>query len=168
MFDSWKWLIGTFWIVPEEYLAAPWFPPGGEQPRWLLDQTVWQITGYAGGYFWGNTAVRLAPPAKSGDESTPAAQRLMASITPEGNVHITFVPESSTGDAQATIGIGNMRWRDGAWMAEMQMSAPAGSGGRILHWACMQQCTPDDAAWQQLPGTSQSLPDFMSAAGFTV
>jgi hypothetical protein len=94
---------------------------------------------------------------------------MMASTTPEGNVHITFVPMDPGSDAEGIIGIGNMRWRDGAWTAEMQMSAPFGSKGRVLHWAYMIQCTPADAAWQQLPGTTQSLPEFMEeAAGFTV
>ena len=108
----------------------------------------------------------MVPPTKADEESTPVAQRLTASITPEGSVHMTFIPLNSAGDG--SIGIGNMRWRDGAWMAEMQMSAPLGSDRRVLHWAYMVQCKPDDRAWKQLPGTNQSLPDFMQAAGFTV
>lgn len=166
MFGSWEWLIGTFWIVPEGNLTAPLFTSSGGQPTWLSDQTVWQIAGYANGYFWGDAAVRMVPPTKADEESTPVAQRLTASITPEGSVHMTFIPLNSAGDG--SIGIGNMRWRDGAWMAEMQMSAPLGSDRRVLHWAYMVQCKPEDRAWKQLPGTNQSLPDFMQAAGFTV
>jgi len=166
MFDNWKWLIGTYWIVPEANLAAPVFASEGD-PIWLSDQTVWHIVGSANGYFWGDTAVRMVPPPASGQESKPAAQRLTASITPEGNIHMTFIPVDSADDAEGPIGIGNMRWRDGSWTAQMQMSAPFGSDRQVLHWASMVQCTPDDPEWERLPGTSQSLPDFMQAAGFT-
>ena len=38
----------------------------------------------------------------------------------------------------------------------------------LLHWAYMLQCAPGDAAWQQLPGTSQSVPAFLEAAGLHV
>jgi hypothetical protein len=172
MFENWQWMVGTFWIVPPGNLGAPVFAAGGSDPVWLSDQTVWQVTGAKNGYFWGNTAARMRPPG-TGEDAAPVAQRMMASVTPEGNVHITFIPVASDGGAsdsgaEAIIGIGNMRWREGAWMAEMQMSAPFGSSGRVLHWAYMVQCTPDDPAWQHLPGTSQSLPEFMEAAGFTV
>lgn len=168
MFDSWQWLVGTFWIVPAGNLSAPLFASDRDQPIWLSDQTVWQITGHANGYFWGNAAVRMVPATQGSEPSSPVAQRLTASITPEAGVHMTFIPLATKGDAQGSIGIGHMRWRDGAWMAEMQMSAPLGSNQRILHWAYMVQCKPGDAEWQQLPGTGQSLPEFMKAAGFTI
>jgi hypothetical protein len=167
LFDNWKWLVGTYWIVPPGNLSAPLFSSDREEPVWFSDQTVWQITGAANGYFWGNTAALVRPPG-TGEDAVPAAQRLMASVTPEGRVHITFVPVDSDGDTAEVIGIGNMRWRDGQWMAEMQMSTPFGASGQLLHWAYMVQCTPEDAAWQQLPGTDQSLPEFLEAAGFTV
>jgi hypothetical protein len=87
---------------------------------------------------------------------------------PEGNIHITFIPVGSADDGEGPIGIGNMRWRDGSWTAQMQMSAPFGSDRQVLHWAYMVQCKPDDLEWERLPGTNQSLPDFMQAAGFTI
>jgi hypothetical protein len=39
MLDNWKWLIGTYWIVPEANLTAPVFASEGD-PIWLSDQTV--------------------------------------------------------------------------------------------------------------------------------
>lgn len=168
MFDSWQWLRGTFWIVPEENLAAPLFSLDREKPLWLSDQTVWQITDSANGYFWGKTAVRLRPATSGAEEQPPAAQLLTGSITPEANVHMTFIPLSSSGNAQATVGIGNMRWRDGQWMAEMQMSSALTPSSVLLHWAYMVQCRPGDPSWARLPGTDQSLPEFLRAAGFTI
>jgi len=168
MSDRWSWLAGTFWIVPEANLAAPMFSTSGGDPVWLLDQTVWQITGYADGYFWGNTAAQMMRRPEGDDDATPSAQLLTGSVTPEGSIHMTFVPLSSTGGGSNVIGIGNMRRRDESWMAEMQMSTPVGSTQLVLHWAYMVQCTPDDPTWHQLPGTTQSLPEFLRAAGFHV
>ncbi len=166
MFDSWQWLRGTYWYVPAGNLTAPVFSER-KQPLWLSDQTVWQIDDYANGYAWGSAAVRLQPTAPGAEQQAPMAQRLTASITPEGNVHMTFIPYASGGSAGA-VGIGNMRWRDGAWAAEMQMSSPLSDKSVVLHWATMLQCKPEDEAWQQLPGTDQSLPEFLEAAGLTV
>jgi hypothetical protein len=61
-----------------------------------------------------------------------------------------------------------MRWRDGAWTAQMQMSITPSDDALLLHWAYMLQCALGDAAWQQLPGTSQSVPAFLESAGLPV
>lgn len=164
MFDNWKWLAGTYWYVPAACLRAPLFAGNETKPVWMSDQTVWQITGYENGYFWGNVAVSLAPEVSS-EPPQPTAQVVMASVTPEGDLHMTFMPADGSGGSQATVGIGRMRWRDGAWAAEMQMSTTPSDGTVILHWAYMLQCIPGDAAWEQLPGTSQSVPDFLASAG---
>jgi hypothetical protein len=62
MFNDWQWLVGTFWIVPAGNLSAPVFATDRSDPVWMSDQTVWQITGAANGYVWGNTAARMRPP----------------------------------------------------------------------------------------------------------
>ncbi len=168
MFKNWQWLAGTYWYVPGANLSAPSFSSDRERPLWLVDQTVWQIIDYRDGYFWGNVAALLIPADSDDTGATPTAQRVMASVTPEGNLHMTFVPVDQSGDQSSVLGIGNMRWQDGSWAAEMQMSTVMGAGSYVLHWAYMRQCVPGDAAWEQLPGTDQSLPEFMAAAGFSV
>jgi hypothetical protein len=167
MFTSWQWLAGTYWYVPDGCLPAALFSRDRPRPSWLSDQTVWQITGYENGYFWGYAAVRMQP-AASGATVSPVAQYLTASVTPEGDVHMTFMPIDPDGGSPGNVGLGRMRWRDGAWTAEMQMSSPPSESTLLLHWAYMLQCGPDDAAWQQLPGTSQSLPAFLESAGLRV
>lgn len=163
MFDNWKWLIGTYWYVPESTLLAPQFSAGQAQPQWLSDQTVWQITNYEHGYFWGNAAVLMVPVGADDTQQAPIAQRLMASVTPEGKIELTLAPLnfSTTG----VVGVGGMRWNQGSWITEMQMSAPTSSGSIILHCSYMLQCQPGDAAWAKLPGTNQSVPEFLAAAG---
>lgn len=164
MTDNWQWLAGTYWYVPASCLAAPLFPQGSTQPLWMADQTVWQITGYKHGYFWGNTAAQLHPAGSGPSDQAPAPQRLTASITPDGTLHMTFVGAGSA----AVIGLGKMVWQDGAWAALMQMSAPASENSLLLHWAYMFQCQPGDPAWERLPGTDMSVPEFLAAAGFAV
>jgi hypothetical protein len=167
MFDNWQWLRGTYWYVPTENLTAPIFSLERKPPLWLSDQTVWQIDDYANGYASGSAAVRMQPTTPGANQQSPRAQFLTASITPEGNVHMTFIPYESSGSA-GSVGVGHMRWRDGMWTAEMQMSSPLSDKSVILHWAYMLQCKPEDEAWQQLPGTDQSLPEFLEAAGLTL
>jgi hypothetical protein len=167
MFDRWQWLAGTYWYVPAVSLLAPLFSRNRKRPMWLSDQTVWQIMGYKNGYFWGYAAVRMEP-AAGGESAQPVAQVLTASVTPEGNVHMTFMPVKSSGGSPGNVGIGHMRWGDGAWTAQMQMSSTPSDDALLLHWANMVQCGPGDAAWQQLPGTSQSVPAFLESAGLPV
>ena len=167
MFDNWQWLASTYWYVPAVSLPAPLFSRNRKRPMWLSDQTVWQIIGYKNGYFWGYAAVRMEP-AAGGESAQPVAQVLTASVTPEGNVHMTFMPVKPSGGSPGNVGIGHMRWRDGAWMAQMQMSSAPSDDALVLHWANMVQCGPGDAAWQQLPGTSQSVPAFLESAGLPV
>lgn len=168
MREDWNWLAGTYWYVPTPSLPAPVFSLEREGPLWLSDQTVWQITGSANGYLWGNTAVRLSPAAAGEGQQPPSAQLLTASVTPDGTVHMTFLPRDTADGAQPTVGLGRLRQDGGAWRFEMQMSVAPSPTSLLLHWAFMLQCRPGDPAWQQLPGTGQSLPDFLAAAGFPV
>lgn len=164
MENDWKWLEGTCWYVPEESLTAPMFTSDGAHPVWMIDQTVWQITDYRDGYFWGNAAVGLQPALAGSEPGAPGAQRLLGSVTPEGNVHLTFIAAGSADDQPPTIGLGVMRQREKEWMFEMQMSNTANSA-TVLHWAWMAQCVPGEPAWEHLPGTDGSLPEFLAAAG---
>ena len=67
---DWSFLVGTTWIVPPSDLNAYQLQgtgaPTGNSPTTspptivrLQDQTVYQITGYENGYFWGVISVTL-------------------------------------------------------------------------------------------------------------
>jgi hypothetical protein len=60
--DRWQWLENTYWYVPAEYLLALASSPMLKSPIPVSDQTVYHITHYNGGYFWGPTAVTYVPP----------------------------------------------------------------------------------------------------------
>jgi hypothetical protein len=147
---DWKWLEGTYWYCPAECLRAI-----RSQRRnafdWYLDQTVWNITGYEGGYFWGVASVLLTPDGEEPNAEHKTDSTFLASITPAGQVHITFITGVST-----TIGAGELTTHRGAPSFAMQMSTGP-SSAMVVHWAYMLQVKPGDPEWNKLPGAEISV-----------
>src|SRR5215467_14517338 len=50
---DWSSLQDTYWYVPPASLPALQLDPDSGTLNWVIDQTVWHITGYREGYFWG-------------------------------------------------------------------------------------------------------------------
>lgn len=162
--SNWSWLQDTYWYVLPENLPALQFDPDDETLNWVVDQTVWHITGYRDGYFWGVSATLLVTSAdgapKHGAGSTPVCFTMLGSITPEGRVHLTFIPSQASSSRMATIGIGCAVRHRGDWSLEMQMSS--GNDTRTAHWAYMTRVRPDDASWESLPGVGLSVPQMLN------
>jgi len=57
--DRWNWLKNTYWYVPAPNLPAFLFDADREELTPVLDQTVFHITDYRDGYFWGRTVALL-------------------------------------------------------------------------------------------------------------
>jgi hypothetical protein len=154
--SDWKWLEGTYW-----YCAADSMPAvqgqGTHSFGWVIDQTVWFITGYWDGYFWGVASVLLT---KAGETPDPAGKKdmtFLASITPEGQVYIAFIRSA----VASTVGTGRMTSHQEKPSFEMQMSS--GPGAAVtLHWAYMMQVRPGDPEWTCLPGTGVSVESMVS------
>lgn len=149
--SDWRWLEGTYW-----YCAAACMPAirttGSDTFSWVIDQTVWFISGYADGYFWGTCSALLTPVGQTPDASQKQDMTFFASITPQGQVHITFL----SSPVSTTIGTGRTVARDGKTAFEMQMSSgPASS--LVVHWAYMLQVQPGDPEWDDLPGAGVSV-----------
>jgi hypothetical protein len=164
MNHQWNTLTGSYWYVPADYLPATQMSASATAPTPMIDQTVWQITGCSQGYFWGNCAALLYETGTQ-PSSPPNGFRLIGSVTPDGNVQISFMPlDSPLGAAVSVSGWGRMVQQNDAWAFEMQMS----SGVTLLttHWALMEPTQQGDASWNQLPGTNYSVPAFLEAAGF--
>lgn len=163
---QWRWLADTYWYVLPIDLPALNFDPDDEKLTWLIDQTVWHISGYANGYFWGVAAVMMydadEPPPQRGPASRVAHLSLLGTVLPNGNVQITFIPHLR-GTSGATTGFGKMVELAGAWVVEMQMSTDR-LGTRVLHWANMVQTREGDPSWQQLPGLTASVPEMLEGA----
>jgi hypothetical protein len=161
--SRWDWLAGTDWYVPRENLLAYSAPPDLSDPRPISDQTLWHFSQSSGGQIAGNTTVKLS--------SLPVPTQLTFTgiVTPAGQIRMEFLHSSGT----ITTGIGQMRFIDGAWQAEMQMAT--GSSNLITHWAYMAQSTlavtppePGDTTppgslraenWRWLEGTNWALRD---------
>ena len=154
--SRWDWLGaqgGTYWYVPQENLEAfRWQLTAPQDAPPIGDQTVWHIERYENGYFFGPLVVQFLGLPR-------LCQYLIGSVTPDGRVYISFnaVEAIPAGTPSLTTGFGHMARADGgAWSFTMQM-ASGSSSSQVTHWASMQQCTPRDACWTDLPGVGGSL-----------
>jgi hypothetical protein len=159
--STWSRLENTYWCVPPESLPALRFDQDGNTLTWRVDQTVWHITGYRDGYFWGVCGALMRDAGEPAPERGPGAQpqgfTMLGSITPEGQVHLTFIPVSRGPD---TLGIGRVVLHGAEPSFEMQMST--GSGAQTnAHWAYMVPVRPDDPSWHSLPGIGLSVPEML-------
>ena len=151
---DWRWLKGTTWYVPTTGLPAYVYVPAQNQIVPVQDQTVYTITGYRNGYFWGRTATKL------GDNAV-TCKSLVGSVTPEGKIYLTFTNHPYTVGTEATIGVGSMVPKIGQWTMANQMSTGS-SAVQVGHWAYMVQSKPGSASWYSLPGVNMSVQDFMA------
>jgi hypothetical protein len=158
--SDWNWLADTYWCVPIESLPALRFDPSENTLAWVVDQTVWHVTGYRDGYFWGVSVTLLRDAGEElpqrGPGSKPMIFSMLGSITPEGRVYLTFLSNLS---GSATIGIGRAVPHGHGWSLEMQMSS--GDKNRTSHWAYMVQTRPGEPSWDPLPGIGLSVPQML-------
>ena len=151
---NWRWLEGTTWYVPTSGLPAYVYVPADNQLTPVQDQTVYTITGYRNGYFWGRTATKL------GDNAV-TCKALVGSVTPEGKIYLTFTDYPYSSGATPTVGVGSMVMKGRQWTMVNQMSTGS-SAVQIGHWAYMVRSIPGSASWYSLPGVNMSVPDFMA------
>ena len=150
---DWSWLDGTTWIVPPNGLPAYVYSPAQNQLVPVQDQTVYTITGYRNGYFWGRTAAQL-------NDNDVSCKSLVGSVTPEGQIYLTFTDYPFSDSAITTVGLGSMVYKTNQWTMANQMSTGS-SSAQIGHWAYMVQTKPGMASWYSLPGVNKSVPHFM-------
>ena len=158
--SPWQWLQHTYWYVLPENIPALQLNSEQNTLAWIVDQTVWHITEFRNGYFWGSSATAIVQPEKQASQDTsvrPVCFSMLGSITPEGRVYITFIPETPSGSA--TTGIGRAVMHGGQWSLEMQMAT--GSRQITAHWAYMTQVKPEDPSWHSLPGVGISVPQML-------
>ncbi|MEI8179328.1 hypothetical protein [Aestuariivirga sp.] len=151
---DWSWLNGTTWYVPTNGLPAYVYTPSQNQLSPIQDQTVYTITGYRNGYFWGRTATKLG-------DGAVTCKALVGSVTPEGSIYLTFTDQPFTQSSTTTTGLGSMVRKGYQWTMANQMSTGS-SAAQVGHWAYMVQTRPGTASWYSLPGVNMSVPDFMA------
>jgi hypothetical protein len=151
----WSWLASTYWYVPTSNLPAVLYNSSTGTLVPVSDQTVFQISGYRDGYFWGKTVTQF-------DSSRASCSSLDGSITPEGHVLLTFTPTSTSTSPSLTYGYGTMRRKFGQWTMDNQMFTSPNQTLQIGHWAYMVQTHPGLPSWHSLPSVGLSVPAFLS------
>ena len=146
----WQWMADTYWIVPPKGLPAIIFNSQSGKIAPVQDQTVYHITGYRNGYFWGETVAQYS------NSGTPSSAAVIGSVTPEGKLLLNFVATDGV-----TTGVGTMTYKRGTWAMENQMFTGTDTT-RIGHWAYMVQVKPGMKAWNNLPFVNVSVPTFLS------
>jgi len=158
---TWDFLANTYWYVTPTDLPALQFSPDDDSLAWQSDQTVWHISGYKNGYFWGVSSGVIHDPNETGK---PRQQRLMGTVTAEGQVQITFINDGLVNNSAIT-GFGHMTKIDGEWVFQMQMATTAGRN-YLLHWANMMRTQEGEASWNNLPGVDYSVPEMLEGASY--
>ncbi len=141
----WDWLAQTVWYVPTANMLAYATNSqlSGHLP--IADQTLWYIDQVSNGQIEGESVTQLSI------NSSPTHASFTGVVTDGGQIRIEFSPASPGG--APTIGIGQMRFVDGAWRAEMQMAT--GTDTLVTHWAYMSELTPGGTP----PDPSTTPPD---------
>ncbi len=150
----WSWLADTYWYVPTSNLPAVLFNSSTGKLAPVSDQTVFHITGYRDGYFWGTTVTQLG-------SSSASCSSMVGSVTPQGKVLLTFTSTSSSSSPSITEGSGVMQRKFGKWTMENQMFTSPGQTLQIGHWAYMVQTHPGLPSWNALPSSGVSVPEFL-------
>ncbi len=151
----WSWLANTYWYVPTTNLAAVLYNSSTGVVTSVNDQTVYHVTDYRGGYFWGNSVTQL-------DSNSSTSSFMFGSVTPEGKVLLTFTGTSTNASPSITNGFGVMQRKFGQWTMENQMFTSPTETLQIGHWAYMLQTRPGMPSWYSLPSAGVSVPQFLS------
>lgn len=149
--NRWAWLADTYWYVPRANLPAVVYNPTTGTLVPVRDQTVFHITGYRNGYFWGVTVSQFG-------DGAPSSSALVGSVTPQGRVLLSFTSTSGT----VTQGFGVMARPAGQWTMLNQMFTTPSSRTQIGHWAYMVQTRPGQRSWNVLPSAQVSVPTFLA------
>lgn len=161
--SDWSWLQDTYWYVLPENLPALQFDPDDDTLAWVIDQTVWHITRFQNGYFWGVSSTLIQQGEQQSlqqrDGSSPVCFTMLGTITPEGQIHLTFIPCKASSSRSATIGMGCAVEYRNNWSLEMQMSS--GNDERTAHWAYMTRVEQGEPSWESLPGVGISVPEML-------
>lgn len=161
--SRWDWLAHTKWYVPTENMLAYTVGTNLDNPIPTADQTLWNIRQSSGGKISGDGSVTTSV------NPTPTQLTFEGNVTEGGQIRINFVTSSGV----MTTGIGQMRFLNGQWYAQMQMATQ--SPLIVTHWAYQAQLTgnvvpPDPASavldtdllsteWRWVKGTHWALGD---------
>ena len=144
--SRWRWLgegEGTYWYVPNANLpAVEWDSSDPQNYSPILDQTVWHIENYEGGYFFGTVVAQIGV-------HPPQCQYLIGSVTPNGTVYMTFNSLASVpvGSPSLTTGTGKMVLKENIGLLLEQCRMASGTSSKFCSVAqrgvFARECTPN-------------------------
>ncbi len=159
---TWDFLADTYWYVTYPDLPALQFSSSDNVLSWTGDQTVWHISGYKNGYFWGVSSALMFDPESSGKTPSPKQRSMVGTVTANGQVQISFIGNKRF--QETVTGFGHMSKLDEQWVFQMQMATP--SDNTTLHWANMMQTSEGEPSWEKLPGVNCSVADMLDGASY--
>jgi hypothetical protein len=148
------------WYVPTATLPAVEMNLANGQVSGVVDQTVWDITGYRYSYFWGRTAAVFTRQVGGKPQMSLSCATMLGSVTPDGQVYITFVPKGQKTALAAVRGIGTLKPTAHDWLFQMQMAT--GTTTLVAHRSYMAQCKKGEPCQSKLPGSDLSLTQFLA------
>ncbi len=153
-FKKYKTLLeNSTWIVPPNTLLS--FRYDSQKVTPVSDQTVWVITHFEEGYFFGQSYAAI--------DTVPLSHtQFVGSITPAGQVYITFYPTTSALTSLDVItGIGKFVKIGKNYQFVMQMNTSQEDTSGLSHWSYMISVKPKDYLYQHLPSLNISVPQFL-------
>lgn len=159
---TWDFLTDTYWYVTYPDLPALQFSSSDNVLSWTGDQTVWHISGYKNGYFWGVSSALMFDPESSGRTQSPQQRSMVGTVTANGQVQISFIGSKRFQDT--VTGFGHMSKLEEQWVFQMQMATS--SDNTTLHWANMMQTSKGEPSWHKLPGVNCSVADMLEGASY--
>jgi len=142
------------WVVPPETLLAYTYIEKKYIP--VSDQTVWTINNFNQGYFFGESYTSI-------NHGSFSQRHLIGSVTPFGDVYITFYPvKSAIRDTDLVQGIGKIILDENGQCAfVMQMNSGQNNFSGLTHWSYMISVKKHDPYYKRLPGENISVPEFL-------
>jgi hypothetical protein len=141
------------WIVPPQTLLSYLYNNGVVTPA--SDQTVWVLSTYNQGYFFGESYTAI-------DNSILSDRFLIGSVTTDGKVLITFYSGTST-STDLVSGVGTLSAKSsGQCSFTMQMNSGQNGVSGLIHWSYMIPVNPGDYYYEHLPGTNMTVPQFLA------
>lgn len=151
--DTWKWLVGTTWCVPDPGTFGYEYDTVSNSLVKITWQTVYQITGYDYGCFWGRAVSQL--------NQKKYYSALVGMVGPDGFITLSFKYFDKPTDP-AHIGYGEMiRRAKVGWTMQNQFCDPR-ADTTLVQWASMVITKPGDAYWSSLPAIGVSVPEFLA------
>lgn len=147
-----KHLESSIWIVPPSTLPSCKCVDGNS--ILTADQAVWVIDKFENGYFFGDAYISM-------NHSKLSHLQLIGSVTPLGDVYITFYPTNGEfKQTEVTTGSGKFKKIDGQYAFVMQENSPEDKSS--ISTPFMISVHKGDGLYKHVPGLEMSVPEFLS------